>query len=131
MSTKSEASKTSRDSKASKYGSTPTEPTGFAEEVNEAVPQSEVPGRVVMTNHEEKSEEPVMEFDLGNGMKFSWKTDGSGGLKPSSKECRHVLQANGGVIANCYSSTLLSTLLSETALSTFWGSRSLKRILCL
>ena len=44
MSTRSEASKISRDSKATKYGFTPTEPMDFAEEVDEVVPQSEVPG---------------------------------------------------------------------------------------
>jgi hypothetical protein len=40
-------------------------------------------------------------------MKFSWRVE-SGDVKPSSKDCRHVLQANGGIIANCYGKKALS-----------------------
>jgi hypothetical protein len=96
MSTKSEISKTSRD------------PKGSAAGVIEVVPQGEVPGQVVVAVPAEKSKEPAPEFDLGNGMKFSWKANESGDIRPSSKDCRHVLQANGGIIANCYGKKALT-----------------------
>jgi hypothetical protein len=63
-------------------------------------PGSEVPGQISMAGSVEKSKETVPKFDLGNGMKFSLKVE-SGEVKPSSKDCRHVLQASGGIIANC------------------------------
>jgi hypothetical protein len=70
------------------------------EGVIEVGPGSEVPGQISTAGSVEKSKETAPEFDLGNGMKFSWK-DESGEVKSSSKDCRHVLQANGGIIANC------------------------------
>jgi hypothetical protein len=108
MSTKSESSKISRGSKASKHGSKPAGPKGFAEGMIEVGPQGEVPGQVVAAVTKEKSKAPVPEFDLGNGMMFSWKAEEAGEVKPSSKDCRHVLQANGGIIANCYGKKALT-----------------------
>ena len=126
MPTKSATLKASCGSKASKHGSKPAEPKDSAEGLIEVVPQGEVPGQVTVA----APKVPVWEFDLGNGKKFSWKVDETCKVKPSSKDCRHVLQANGGIIANCYGRKALSlpkhTIL-EIALSVFSKIRSLKR----
>ena len=108
MSTKSDASKAPRKSKASKQDPKPAEPKGAAEGANEAVPQGEVPEQVTAEAPKEKSKKPVQEFDLGNGKKFSWKAGEDCEVKPTSKDCVHVLQANGGLIANCYGKKALS-----------------------
>ena len=108
MSTKSDTLKASHSSKALKHGSKPAEPKGCVEGVIEAVPQGEVPGQVVVAAPEGEPKEPVPEFDLGNSKKFSRKVDESCKVKSSSKDCRHVLQANGGIIANCCDRKALS-----------------------
>ena len=71
-------------------------------------PQREVPGQVVAAVPVVKARAPVPEFDLGNSMKFSWMGEESGSVKPSSKDCRHVLQTGGGIIANCYGKKALT-----------------------
>ena len=108
MSTKSVSSKASHGSKASKHGPEPAEPKGPAEEVIEVMPEGEVPGQVEVAAPVAMPKTPVPEFDLGKGKKFSRKVDESCKVKPSSKDCMHVLQANGGIIANCYGRKALS-----------------------
>ena len=49
---------------------------------------------------------PVAKIDLGDGMIFYWKVDETG-ERLYSKDCRHVLQANGGLITSCYSNKAL------------------------
>ena len=49
---------------------------------------------------------PFAKIDLGDGMMFYWKVDNE--ERPSSKDCRHVIQANGGLITNCYSNKALT-----------------------
>ncbi len=84
------------------------QPKGPAVGVIGVGPQREVPGQVVASLPVVKARAPVPEFDLGNGMKFSWMGDESGSVKPSSKDCRHVLQTGGGIIANCYGKKALT-----------------------
>ncbi len=108
ISTKSVTSTASHISKALKHSCEPAEPKGHAEKVIEVVPEGEVPGQVEVAAPVAMPKTPVPEFDLGKGKKFSRKVDESCKVKPSSKDCRHVLQANSGIIANCYGRKALS-----------------------
>ena len=67
-----------------------------------------------MSGSSEKPKKPISEMDLGDSMIFSWKVDETSKISVSSKYCIHVLQANGGLITNCYSKKALTLPKSNT-----------------
>ena len=81
--------------------------SGTAEEVEVTAPEVEQPGQEPVLP-EATPKVPDTGYDIGQEKKFSWKVDGAKTKTLEKQAVTHVLQAHGGLIANCHGKEALT-----------------------